>query len=92
MEVSIAPGHYIYSDSLTISASGWGARTGRITWPVPGYLEQPGKGVQRVYSGKVRIVTPIQRGSLAETYLVIRFNGCAESGVCYPMMTREYTL
>ncbi len=86
LDWTIAPGTYLYRDSLKASDSGV---------PVPLALpdgvekDDPNFGHVDVYHNHVRAVLP---QGLEADRLTVRYQGCAEQGICYPPVEKTIDL
>jgi len=91
----MAPGYYLYRDKTTFAAhSPRGATVAAGEWPPAQTHSDPHFGEQPVYFDEamlpLRIIRP-QDGPDTLT-LRVRFMGCQKDGVCYPPLTRAFTL
>ena len=92
---NIAEGYYLYRHKFEF-----------ILEPVPGVTLQPAQipegehktdeffGAIQVFYDEANAVIPLQRASSAATpvTLTLKYQGCAEIGVCYPPMSRSFEL
>ncbi|MFC5576724.1 protein-disulfide reductase DsbD domain-containing protein [Lysobacter niabensis] len=86
----IAPGCYLYRHQLKVQAdAGFAAQPLQIP---------PGKPHQDEYFGRVEtyrdaltVILPGQARAAATT-LKVRYQGCADAGICYPPQTRSVTV
>lgn len=86
----IAPGYYLYRDRFGVETVDGTA----LTLVLP-----DGTAAQDEHFGEVRIFTVAVEGHVVlpvgaepPTRLKLRWQGCAEAGVCYPPLRREVTL
>lgn len=87
----IAPDHYLYRDRISITAADPDVKIGKPSFSVPGRLKDD------PYFGEVTVFTePVQArvdvalpDGVDEADLQVRYQGCAEAGLCYPPQTRE---
>jgi thiol:disulfide interchange protein DsbD len=84
---TIAPGYYLYRDRLTIAAAA-GGPIGKITRPAGVQKVDPNFGAVEIYHDAVRV--DVDPG--AATALAVRWQGCAEQGLCYPPQQRTVRL
>ena len=84
---TIAPGYYLYRDRLTVSAAA-GGPVGKIVRPPGVRKDDPNFGAVDIYHDAVRV--EVDPG--AATTLAVRWQGCAEQGVCYPPQQRTIRL
>ncbi len=96
----LAPGTYLYRDKLVLALEGAsGVRLGAFQLP-PGEVEKDGIlpdgsiGEVEVYRGRVALEVPLvhDSGAAAEVTLVVKDQGCAQQGLCYPPQTRRVKL
>ena len=92
---NIAEGYYLYRHKFEF-----------ILEPVPGVTLQPAQipegehktdeffGAIQVFYDEANAVIPLQRAGSAATplTLTLKYQGCAEIGVCYPPMSRSFEL
>lgn len=87
----IAPEHYLYRDRISVTAVDSGVQVGQPSFSSPGHLKDD------PYFGEVTVFTePIQAeldvslpDGVTETTLQVRYQGCAEAGLCYPPQTQD---
>ena len=96
----LAPGTYLYRDKLVLALEGAsGVTLGTFRLPA-GEVEKDGIrpdgsiGEVEVYRGRVALQVPLVRyaGAAAEVTLVVKDQGCAQQGLCYPPQTRRVKL
>ena len=96
----LAPGTYLYRDKIRLALeAAEGAALGPVELP-PGEIEPYGVlpdgtvGEVAVHRGRLEIEVPLVRGGSGpvEATLVVRDQGCAERGVCYPPQVRRLPL
>lgn len=86
LDWTIAPGTYLYRDSLKASDGGV---------PVPLALpdgvekDDPNFGHVEVYHDHVEAALPLELGA---DRLTVRYQGCAEQGICYPPVEKTIDL
>ena len=82
VQFDVAPGYHLYRERFAIEAEG-------ATLPAPSLPE--GKAefdrnfnkTMTLWAGAVRIAQPLPAGALPAS-LTVRFQGCADRGLCYP--------
>lgn len=74
----IANGYYLYHDQLKVMEGG---KTLSLTLPSPQQKDDPNFGMTEVHYGQVQTAVPMQPN---QSYK-IEWQGCAESGLCYPV-------
>ncbi len=97
----IAPGTYLYRETLevTLEAAGDSVALGAFKRPAGGVktaavLPDGALGDAEVYHDQLEFVVPLLRQTSEATALtlIVRYQGCAEIGVCYPPQTQRLTL
>lgn len=74
----IADGYYLYHDQLKVIE---GAKNLSLNLPNPQQKDDPNFGITAVHYGQVQATVPMQPN---QSYK-IEWQGCAESGLCYPV-------
>ncbi len=96
----LAPGTYLYRDKIRLALEAAdGAALGPVELP-PGEIEPYGVlpdgtvGEVAVHRGRLELEVPLVRSGAGpvEATLVVRDQGCAERGACYPPQTRRLPL
>ncbi len=83
----IVPGHYLYKSKFSFSLEGAeGVTLGEAQLPKGEEKDDEFFGRIEVYHHPVDVVLPLQRDKLdaTEVTLLVKFQGCAEIGICYP--------
>ncbi|MBK1642584.1 thiol:disulfide interchange protein [Chromatium okenii] len=97
----IAPGTYLYRETLdvTLEAAGDSVALGAFKRPAGGVktaavLPDGALGDAEVYHDQLEFVVPLLRTTPEATAftLIVRYQGCAEIGVCYPPQTQRLAL
>ncbi|MES9829262.1 MAG: protein-disulfide reductase DsbD [Candidatus Thiodiazotropha sp.] len=97
---SIAEGTYLYHDKVTLSAGeNQGIALGQFTLPDPKIKQDTVRpdgtiGEVAVYHDEIDLILPLVRSSAeaTEVTLNVGYQGCAEIGVCYPPINKQFTL
>lgn len=92
---SIAPGYALYRKRMTISpVKAKNIRLGSAAWPEPIVVQNPFTGKELMYRGKVSIRIPFVCATKGahRVQLNIRFQGCADAGLCYPPIEKKVHL
>lgn len=89
-----APGYHLYRDRIHLEVSPNMARLAPYTLPPGKWMTIPAVGRLQVYEGTTTLRVPLQfTGALPKAIVVTsRFQGCANTGVCYPEMTKTLSL
>ncbi len=79
----IRDGYYLYRDKFRFQARG--ARLGGPSLPPPTEVhEDPHFGTMAIYKGRIGITLPLRSPPAGDFELKLRYQGCAEDGICYP--------
>lgn len=89
-----APGYHLYRDRIHLEVSPNMARLAPYTLPPGKWMTIPAVGRLQVYEGTTTLRVPLQfTGALPKAIVVTSsFQGCANTGVCYPEMTKTLSL
>ena len=93
VEWKIAPGYYLYRHRITVEVEGAGFEAGKLQLP-------RGKAYRDEFFGDVETYRDDLTGVLAGTpaaatgnlRLKVKYQGCADAGICYPPQTRSLTV
>jgi thiol:disulfide interchange protein DsbD len=91
----IADGYYLYRDKLGFRLAGAaGVALGRPRVPSGEIKTDEFFGSVAVFHHQAEVVLPLKRvhPGRARVTLTLRYQGCAEAGLCYPPITRRLTL
>ncbi|OQX44598.1 MAG: hypothetical protein B0D86_05320, partial [Candidatus Sedimenticola endophacoides] len=96
----IAEGTYLYQEQVRIGLGGSGGVTlGDYTLPAPEIKKNAirpdgSTGDLAVYHNQIDLTLPLRRATPEATAITleVRYQGCAEAGVCYPPVTRRIDL
>ncbi|WP_022947797.1 protein-disulfide reductase DsbD [Methylohalobius crimeensis] len=93
LDWQIAEGYYLYRKQFKVEKLVGGVRLGDLKLPPGESKDDPEFGITEVYHRQVTGSLPLQRLESAATELKIqvRYQGCAERGVCYPPITKTLT-
>lgn len=86
IRIDIADGYYLYRDSVTIQRATDGADGSALAlaFPEPQINVDEFFGRQPIYKRPIDLPIKGDDGLAASTPITITFQGCSESGVCYP--------
>jgi len=86
----IAEGYYLYRAKIEIQAESPDAVIGTARLPPGIRVQDPSFGMQEVYRQQVVIGAPVTRLDYGAHPLQIkvRYQGCADRGLCYPLMSK----
>lgn len=82
-------GYYLYRDKMKFEAGG-GLRISRISAPTGLVKDDAFLGKVEIYRDAVSVV--IDRAAAPGGTLKVAYQGCAEDKICYPPMTRVFTV
>ncbi|HSN71095.1 MAG TPA: protein-disulfide reductase DsbD domain-containing protein, partial [Steroidobacteraceae bacterium] len=85
----VTPGYYLYRKRLGFASETDGITLGEPAWPTGEMHEDEFFGEQEIYRGRQRFTIPVQRAAEAprRVELALKFQGCADAGLCYPPTT-----
>ena len=79
----IADGYYLYRDKFRLDSETPGVKLGEVAFPPAKTKSDPNFGDTEVYYKGVKLTAPLIDGS-GEAQIRLTYQGCAESGLCYP--------
>jgi thiol:disulfide interchange protein DsbD len=85
----IAEGYYLYKKQFKIDADG--ALLGEPIYPDSIQIEDEYFGLSDVFKQDMQVVYPVIKAA-ADAVVKVRFQGCAEAGLCYPPKQNEIFL
>ncbi len=93
----IAPGYYLYESRMSLQPLDEQVVLGGISFPLEAIeKDDPYFGLQRIYHDAAIMVATYQLSQGADSTTAMRVNvkyqGCAEAGLCYPPQRREFAL
>ncbi|MGH8554167.1 MAG: protein-disulfide reductase DsbD [Gammaproteobacteria bacterium] len=90
----IADGYYLYKGKFGFDLTGADVRLGRIDLPSGHFKDDPEFGSVEVHTGSITVPLSLRRPSPgeAEVALTLRYQGCAEDGICYSPMRKTLSL
>ena len=86
----IADGYYLYRHRTSVAADA-GFAAGELRLPAGTPYEDEFFGKVETYRGRLIATLPGQARA-ASTTLTIKYQGCADAGICYPPQTRRITV
>ena len=93
LEWEIADGYYLYEERFDFSVSDDDVQLGEPRFPEAETIEDEWFGVSDVHFHQLVIELPVEGGTSGEALdLNIRYQGCAEDGLCYPPLDRPVTV
>jgi thiol:disulfide interchange protein DsbD len=88
LTLDVAPGYYAYRDRIHLSSEPPGL-VQPPRFPAGKIKNDPYFGQQVIFEGQNRIIVPLSDGAPPRFTLVVKLQGCAHAGVCYPPYTRK---
>ena len=90
----IADGYYLYRARIKVKSPGAGAQLGTPEFPSGQVKMDDYFGKQEVYHHELSVSVPVTRssGGDLDVPLEVTYQGCAESGLCYPPQTKTLTV
>ncbi|MDE2218761.1 MAG: protein-disulfide reductase DsbD, partial [Gammaproteobacteria bacterium] len=90
---AIAPGYYLYKARLKFATTSAGMTLGAAELPEGDKKHDEYFGDQVVYHNELIAHLPVTHAAAASTLaLAVTYQGCAEAGLCYPPITKPFTL
>ena len=87
----IAPGYYLYRHRTSVAVVGGGFAAGALQIPAGDKHQDEFFGAVETYRGQLVAVLP-GTASATSAQFKVKFQGCADVGVCYPPTTRVLTV
>jgi thiol:disulfide interchange protein len=84
----IADGYYLYRHRTAVTAEGAGFQAGTLQMPDGDKHTDEYFGPVETYRGRLDALLPGQSASAGNLTLKVRYQGCADAGVCYPPQSR----
>jgi thiol:disulfide interchange protein DsbD len=90
----IADGYYLYRARITVTTTSRSAQLGSTQFPPGQFKSDEYFGRQEVYHHQLSAPVPVARasGGVLELPLEVRYQGCAEAGLCYPPITKTVSV
>ncbi len=85
---SIRDGYYLYRDRISVTTDGAGAQPVAVDLPSGKVKEDPNFGRVEIYRGTVD--GHLVGDPRSDWTLAVRYQGCADAGLCYPPQTRQF--
>jgi len=82
--------YYLYRDRLSFELEG--AEIAGYELPAGKMKDDPNFGVMEVYYGTLEVYIRLTEPATSDLMLTVGFQGCADSGVCYPPMTNSFDM
>ncbi len=88
----IADGYYMYRHRTSVQTVTPGARSGALALPKGDPHEDEFFGKTETYRDELLAIVPDITGAGTSVSLKIKYQGCADVGICYPPQTRTLTV
>ncbi len=96
----IAEGTYLYHDKIKLTLEGdEGLQLGEYTLPKPETKQDSVRpdgsiGDIEIYQGSINLAVPLKNtaAEAGNATLTVKYQGCAERGICYPPITKAFAL
>ncbi len=94
LNFEIAEGYYLYRARIKVATASKAAQLGALQLPDGQVKNDEYFGRQEVYHHELRAVVPVARssGGALELPLEVTYQGCADKGLCYPPITKTFTV
>jgi thioredoxin:protein disulfide reductase len=94
LNFEIAEGYYLYRARIKVATASTRAQLGAVQMPEGQVKNDEYFGRQEVYHHELRAVVPVARssGGALELPLEVTYQGCADKGLCYPPITKTFTV
>jgi thiol:disulfide interchange protein DsbD len=92
--IQIAPGYYLYKNKIAAATGSDRVQLGRLNLPPGDMKNDPYFGDMEVYHEDVFATLPLARATpeALELELEVKYQGCADGGICYMPVTRLLTV
>ena len=88
----IAPGYYLYRHRMSVQVATPGARSDALQLPAGEPHEDEFFGKTETYRGQTTATLSGIAGANGSIALKVKYQGCADAGLCYPPQTRLLTV
>jgi len=85
---SIRDGYYLYRDRISVTTDGAAAQPVVVELPSGKVKDDPNFGRVEIYRGTVD--GHLSGDPRSDWTLAVRYQGCADAGLCYPPQTRQF--
>ena len=90
---TIAPGYYLYRQRMGVAATDAAFKTNPLQLPDGIHKHDEFFGDVQIYHGAVTaVLTGVAAGDVATASFSVKYQGCADVGVCYPPQKRVVTV
>jgi thioredoxin:protein disulfide reductase len=90
----IARGYYLYKSRMSLGTTTRGVELGTATYPKGQIHKDEFFGAQEIYRDSITVTAPFTVNSAQAKAIVLqlKWQGCADAGLCYPPTTWETTV
>ncbi|MBS0579972.1 MAG: protein-disulfide reductase DsbD [Proteobacteria bacterium] len=94
LNFEIADGYYLYRARIKVASASTAAQLGALQMPDGQVKNDEYFGRQEVYHHELRATLPVARANAKalELPLEVTYQGCADKGLCYPPITKSFTV
>ncbi len=88
---NVAPGYYLYKSRMGIESTTSGVKVGVPRYPKGESHHDEYFGDQEIFRDDFVVTAPLERtdGAAREITVKLKWQGCADAGLCYPATTWE---
>ena len=92
--IQVAPGYYLYKNKIAAATGSDRVQLGKLNLPPGDMKNDPYFGDMEVYHEDVFATLPLARATpeALELELEVKYQGCADGGICYMPVTRMLTV
>jgi thiol:disulfide interchange protein DsbD len=80
----IMDGYYLYRDKTRIESNTPAVQLGKAAFPVGEIKHDDYFGNMEIYRNTLKVTQPIKADGATSVTLSLRYQGCADKGICYP--------
>jgi thioredoxin:protein disulfide reductase len=94
LNFEIAEGYYLYRARIKVATASTAVQLGTLQMPDGQVKNDEYFGRQEVYHHELSAIVPVARtsGGALELPLDVTYQGCADKGLCYPPITKSFTV
>lgn len=92
MAFKIEEGYYLYRDRFAITPTDDALKLDETQWPNAEIYKDEYFGNSAIYRNSLQALIPIQTASSDSSAVNVTYQGCADIGVCFPPVTKTFTL
>ena len=94
LNFEIAEGYYLYRARIKVATASQAVQLGALQMPDGQVKNDEYFGRQEVYHHELRVLVPVARasGGALELPLQVTYQGCADKGLCYPPITKSFSV